>query len=56
LRGSLIHSVAGKALDGDYINDSLPTGNGIQGGDFVDYFRVRKRDEDKPPVEQFKNF
>jgi hypothetical protein len=30
----------GKGLDGDYLADKLPTGNGTQGGDFVDWFRV----------------
>jgi len=40
LRGSRIWSTAGKALDGDYLADKLPTGNGTQGGDFVDWFRV----------------
>ena len=36
-----------KALDGEFLADKLPTGNGTQGGDFVDWFRVRPR-EAKP--------
>jgi hypothetical protein len=40
LRGSRIWSDEGKGLDGDYLADKLPTGNGTQGGDFVDWFRV----------------
>jgi hypothetical protein len=40
LRGSRIWSEEGKGLDGDYLADKLPTGNGTQGGDFVDWFRV----------------
>lgn len=40
LRGSRIWSTKGKALDGDFLADKLPTGNGTQGGDFVDWFRV----------------
>jgi len=40
LRGSSILGTNGKALDGDFIARQLPTGNGIQGGDFVDFFTV----------------
>ena len=40
LRGSRIWSKAGKGLDGDYLAEKLPTGNGTQGGDFVDWFLV----------------
>ena len=40
LRGSRIWSTAGKGLDGDYLADKLPTGNGTQGGDFIDWFSV----------------
>jgi len=40
LRGSRIWSITGKGLDGDYLADKLPTGNGTQGGDFVDWFSV----------------
>lgn len=44
LRGSRIWSQKDKkALDGEFLADKLPTGNGTQGGDFVDWFRVRKR-------------
>jgi hypothetical protein len=48
LRGSRIWSTGGKGLDGDYLRDRLPTGNGTQGGDFVDWFRVIPADEKKP--------
>ena len=43
LRGSSILGKDGKALDGDYIRGQLPTGNGVQGGDFVDWFTVLGR-------------
>lgn len=33
-----------KALDGNFLADKLPTGNGTQGGDFVDWFRVLPKD------------
>lgn len=39
LIGSLIHDEEGKALDGEALR--FPTGNGVQGGDFVSYFTVR---------------
>ncbi len=47
LRGSLITGASntcasGKALDGDFIAGKFPTGNGVQGGDFVSYFTVCK--------------
>lgn len=47
LHGSLITGaegtcVSGKALDGDFIAGKFPTGNGVQGGDFVSYFSVSK--------------
>jgi hypothetical protein len=45
LRGSSILGCNGKALDGDYIGN-LPSGNGVQGGDFVSWFSVQKRDDD----------
>ena len=45
LRGSRIWSADGKALDGEYLADKLPTGNGTQGGDFVDWFRVMPAEE-----------
>jgi hypothetical protein len=40
LRGSRIWNTRKKGLDGEYLADKLPTGNGTQGGDFVDWFRV----------------
>lgn len=49
LRGSRIWSADGKGLDGDFLADRLPTGNGTQGGDFVDWFRVLPRGEKKSP-------
>lgn len=53
LRGSRIWSKQGKALDGDFVADKLPTGNGTQGGDFVDWFRVRPRGADKPKADAY---
>jgi len=52
LRGSRIWSTRGKGLDGDYLADKLPTGNGTQGGDFVDWFRVLPPAARKPGEEQ----
>lgn len=48
LRGSNIYTVGDadhprKALDGDFIAERLPTGNGTPGGDFFDWFRVGPR-------------
>lgn len=34
-----------KALDGNFIGGKLPSGNGVQGGDFVSWFRVIKPPE-----------
>ena len=45
LRGSRIWSKDKKGLDGEYLADKLPTGNGTQGGDFVDWFRVTPSEE-----------
>jgi hypothetical protein len=45
LRGSRIWSRYGKGLDGEYLADKLPTGNGTQGGDFIDWFRVKPTGE-----------
>lgn len=67
LRGSLIVDEDGRALDGEYIDGRLPTGNGVQGGDFVDWFRVGPREEagrwedeeeaeEEAEVERFENF
>lgn len=49
LRGSRIWSRSGKGLDGEYLADKLPTGNGTQGGDFVDWFRVMPPGAKEPP-------
>ena len=48
LRGSNIYTAAAegrlrKALDGDFIREELPTGNGTPGGDFFDWFQVKPR-------------
>ena len=49
LRGSRIYNVpesahhSVKSLDGEYLAKKLPTGNGTQGGDFIDWFTVRSR-------------
>ncbi|HET9531899.1 MAG TPA: hypothetical protein VFQ92_16185 [Blastocatellia bacterium] len=56
LRGSRIWSSKSKALDGEFLADKLPTGNGTQGGDFLDWFRVRARGEEKPKAEAYKDF
>lgn len=56
LRGSRIWSKKGKALDGDFLADKLPTGNGTQGGDFVDWFHVVRRDTDKPKAKTYGGF
>ena len=48
LRGSRIWSKAGKGLDGEFLADKLPTGNGTQGGDFVDWFRVLPSETKRP--------
>jgi hypothetical protein len=54
LRGSRIWSTKGKGLDGDYLADNLPTGNGTQGGDFVDWFRVMPPDAKQPKGKSYK--
>ncbi len=40
LRGSLITGAHGKALDGDFVGGKFPSGNGVQGGDFISWFSV----------------
>lgn len=45
LRGSRIWSRRGKGLDGEYLADKLPTGNGTQGGDFFDWFKIVPSEE-----------
>src|SRR5262249_15482365 len=52
VRGSRVWSTRQKALDGEFIADKLPTGNGVQGGDFVDWFTVLPR-ESKPKAYDF---
>lgn len=39
LHGSLIHNEHGRALDAELIHE-FPTGNGVEGGDFIAYFTV----------------
>jgi hypothetical protein len=56
LRGSRIFSTKSKALDGEFLANKLPTGNGTQGGDFVDWFRVLPRGSQKPKAEIYKDF
>jgi hypothetical protein len=56
LRGSRIWSARGKGLDGDYLADKLPTGNGTQGGDFVDWFRVMPPGAKKPNGESYEDY
>lgn len=61
LRGSRIWSAQDKkGLDGEFLADKLPTGNGTQGGDFVDWFRVLVPGREKqraaaPPAESYKD-
>jgi hypothetical protein len=40
LHGSLIHNEHGRALDAELI-DELPSGNGVEGGEFIAHFTVR---------------
>ncbi|HEX7334520.1 MAG TPA: hypothetical protein VF290_23665 [Pyrinomonadaceae bacterium] len=55
LRGSRIWSSSnGKSLDGEYLADKLPTGNGTQGGDFVDWFRVVPAEAKKTKPQSYK--
>lgn len=39
LHGSMIHNKHGRALDAELIDD-FPTGNGVEGGEFITYFTV----------------
>jgi hypothetical protein len=56
LRGSrILNKQKTKALDGDFIADKLPTGNGTQGGDFVDWFRVLPRTAEEAKAAPNKN-
>jgi hypothetical protein len=40
LHGSMIHNEHGRALDAELI-DELPTGNGVEGGEFIGYFTLQ---------------
>lgn len=57
LRGSNIYTDDSdhrprKALDGDFIGELLPTGNGTPGGDFFDWFHVEAQPHTPQPVPQ----
>jgi hypothetical protein len=41
LHGGMILDDKGRALDAELIDGQFPTGNGVQGGEFVVYFKVR---------------
>ena len=43
LHGSMVRDVHDRALDAELIRD-FPTGNGVQGGDFITYFTVGPQD------------
>ena len=55
LRGSRILNTQtpAKALDGEFLANKLPTGNGTQGGDFVDWFQVLPRNAKADPYPNF---
>jgi hypothetical protein len=56
LLGSRIWDERGKALDGAFLNDKLPTGNGTQGTEFFDWFRVLPRGHKKSEDKTYKNW
>ncbi len=56
LRGSRIWGKRRKALDGAFLNDKLPTGNGTQGTEFIDWFRIQPRSNKKPKGKVYENF
>jgi hypothetical protein len=43
LHGSMVLDVHNRALDAELIR-AFPTGNGVQGGEFITYFAVGQRD------------
>jgi hypothetical protein len=43
VRGSSVLDTEEKALDGDFIRGTLPSGNGTQGGDFLSWFHVKPK-------------
>lgn len=53
IRGSRIWDDRGKGLDGAFLKDKLPTGNGTQGTEFIDWFRVLPRSNKKPKAETY---
>lgn len=53
IRGSRIWDDRGKGLDGAFLKDRLPTGNGTQGTEFIDWFRVLPRSDKKPKGETY---
>ncbi len=48
LKGSAILDLNKKALDGEYVGGTLPSGNGKQGGDLFSYFAVKPKPKDNP--------
>lgn len=56
LRGSRIWDERGKALDGAFLKDRLPTGNGTQGTEFIDWFRVLPRSNKKSKGKVYEDF
>jgi hypothetical protein len=56
LRGSRIWDSRGKGLDGAFLADKLPTGNGTQGTEFVDWFRVLKRGAKGDKAKRYSDF
>jgi hypothetical protein len=40
LHGSMMQDQKGRALDAEFIDSAFPTGNGVQGGEFIAYFTV----------------
>jgi len=56
LRGSRIRDHGGKGLDGCFLRDRLPTGNGTQGTDFIDWFHVRPRSNKKKDSKGYEDF
>ena len=56
LRGSRIWDSRGKGLDGAFLADKLPTGNGTQGTEFIDWFQVLPRDGKKIKAKTYTDY
>jgi hypothetical protein len=56
LRGSRIWDSRGKGLDGAFLADKLPTGNGTQGTEFVDWFSVLPREDKKGKAKSYNDY